>query len=262
MDLTPLRPHWRQNGDQSPRRGHRGSAGLRGTHWMSHSRCNAHRQRSSFRTLRRGKWSMVSSKPCPQDGAPWLGPRPRPGGAPAGGCRPHAAGRGAHRSGRTFPARRRPLAGAAAPHFPPHRAARRRHPHQRPTASGRRHPAPGEAGTAIGTWAGVSTPCSGTRTPRTGRTPSAKTGPAPADWTPTSSTWSDASPRDAPASPSSTANCFALHLLRDLDAVIAGLTLDWSSGSIEGAVNRIKKIKRQLYGRAGFELLRKMILLQ
>lgn len=37
---------------------------------------------------------------------------------------------------------------------------------------------------------------------------------------------------------------FALHLLRDLDAVIAGLTLDWSSGSVEGAVNRIKKIKR------------------
>ncbi|MFJ3786327.1 transposase [Streptomyces sp. NPDC090093] len=39
---------------------------------------------------------------------------------------------------------------------------------------------------------------------------------------------------------------FALHLRRDLDAVTAGLTLDWSSGSIEGAVNRIKKIKRQL----------------
>ncbi|WP_246043031.1 transposase [Streptomyces globosus] len=50
---------------------------------------------------------------------------------------------------------------------------------------------------------------------------------------------------------------FALHLLRDLDAVTAGLTLDWSSGSIEGAVNRSKKIKRQLYGRAGCELLRK-----
>ncbi|WP_406083573.1 ISL3 family transposase [Streptomyces virginiae] len=55
---------------------------------------------------------------------------------------------------------------------------------------------------------------------------------------------------------------FALHMLRDLDAVTAGLTLHWSSGSIEGAVNRIKKIKRQLYGRAGFHLLRKMILLQ
>ncbi|MER5278917.1 transposase [Streptomyces sp. NPDC002809] len=55
---------------------------------------------------------------------------------------------------------------------------------------------------------------------------------------------------------------FALHLLRDLDAVTAGLTLNWSSGSIEGAVNCVKKIKRQLYRRAGFELLRKMILLQ
>ncbi|WP_234441410.1 transposase [Streptomyces scabiei] len=34
---------------------------------------------------------------------------------------------------------------------------------------------------------------------------------------------------------------FALHLLRDLDAVTAGLTLHWSSGGTEGAVNRIKK---------------------
>ncbi|MGW1846852.1 transposase [Streptomyces sp. NPDC001966] len=55
---------------------------------------------------------------------------------------------------------------------------------------------------------------------------------------------------------------FALHLRRVLDAVTTGLTLGWSSGSVEGAVNRIKKIKRPLYGRAGFELLRKMILLQ
>ncbi|KQW02725.1 transposase [Streptomyces sp. Root369] len=35
-----------------------------------------------------------------------------------------------------------------------------------------------------------------------------------------------------------------------------------SSGGTEGTVNRIKKIKRQLYGRVGFELLRKMIVLQ
>ncbi|MGV9690964.1 hypothetical protein ACWDUX_17850 [Streptomyces sp. NPDC003444] len=55
---------------------------------------------------------------------------------------------------------------------------------------------------------------------------------------------------------------FALHLRRGLGAVTAGLTLHWSSGSIEGAVNRVKKIKRQLYGRAGFHLPRKMILLQ
>ncbi|MEU6051143.1 hypothetical protein ABZ829_11995 [Streptomyces xanthochromogenes] len=36
---------------------------------------------------------------------------------------------------------------------------------------------------------------------------------------------------------------FAVHLLRDFDAVTAGLTLRWSSDSIERAVNRIKKIK-------------------
>ncbi len=60
-------------------------------------------------------------------------------------------------------------------------------------------------------------------------------------------TWIDAV--DASQLPGLTG--FALHLLRDLDAVTAGLTVDWSSGSIEGAVNRIKKIKRQLYGRAG-----------
>ncbi|WP_223838222.1 hypothetical protein [Streptomyces venezuelae] len=44
---------------------------------------------------------------------------------------------------------------------------------------------------------------------------------------------------------------YALHLLQDLDAVTAGLTLHWSSGSVEGAVNRIKRCKRQLYERAG-----------
>nr|WP_225859668.1 transposase [Streptomyces albicerus] len=55
---------------------------------------------------------------------------------------------------------------------------------------------------------------------------------------------------------------FARGLIADLEAVIAGLTVHWSSGGTEGAVNRIKKIKRQLYGRAGFDLLRKMILLQ
>ncbi|MFD7164817.1 transposase [Streptomyces violascens] len=71
-------------------------------------------------------------------------------------------------------------------------------------------------------------------------------------------TWIDAV--DASQLPGLTG--FALHLLRDLDAVTAGLTPDWNSGSIEGAVNRLKKIKRQLYGRAGFEVLRKMILLQ
>lgn len=48
---------------------------------------------------------------------------------------------------------------------------------------------------------------------------------------------------------------------RDLNAVIAGLTLPWSSGAMEGQINRIKMIKRQMYGRAGFKLLRKRVLL-
>ncbi|MFF6815270.1 ISL3 family transposase [Streptomyces sp. NPDC012403] len=48
---------------------------------------------------------------------------------------------------------------------------------------------------------------------------------------------------------------------RDRDAVIAGLTLPWNSGVVEGHVNRIKMLKRQMFGRAGFALLRKRVLL-
>ncbi|WP_405681205.1 transposase [Streptomyces sp. NBC_00868] len=48
---------------------------------------------------------------------------------------------------------------------------------------------------------------------------------------------------------------------RDRDAVIAGLTLPWNSGVVEGHVNRIKMLKRQMFGRAGFHLLRKRVLL-
>ncbi|MDT3395783.1 hypothetical protein RKE29_03825 [Streptomyces sp. B1866] len=46
----------------------------------------------------------------------------------------------------------------------------------------------------------------------------------------------------------------------DFDAVTAGLTTDWNSGPVEGAVNRIM-LKRQMFGRAGFLLLRKRVLL-
>ena len=47
----------------------------------------------------------------------------------------------------------------------------------------------------------------------------------------------------------------------DLQAVTNGLTLPWSSGRVEGTVNKIKMIKRQMYGRAGFDLLRKRVIL-
>ncbi|MEH6376252.1 hypothetical protein V7793_18270 [Streptomyces sp. KLMMK] len=53
---------------------------------------------------------------------------------------------------------------------------------------------------------------------------------------------------------------FANGLLQDLDAVTAGLTLPWSSGIIEGHVNRVKTLKRAMYGRASFQLLRTRIL--
>ena len=49
-------------------------------------------------------------------------------------------------------------------------------------------------------------------------------------------------------------------LRTDLSAVTAGLTLEYSSGAVEGTVNRIKMIKRQMFGRAKFDLLRKRIL--
>jgi transposase len=54
---------------------------------------------------------------------------------------------------------------------------------------------------------------------------------------------------------------FASGLENDLDAVINGLTMRWNSGPVEGRVNHIKMIKRQMFGRAGLPLLRKRILL-
>ncbi|MEU2718713.1 transposase [Streptomyces sp. NPDC007205] len=46
-------------------------------------------------------------------------------------------------------------------------------------------------------------------------------------------------------------------LRQDFDAVAAGLTLEWRSGNVEGNVNRVKRIKRDGYGRAGLDLLRR-----
>ncbi len=54
---------------------------------------------------------------------------------------------------------------------------------------------------------------------------------------------------------------FTIGLRRDYQAVSNGLSLPYSSGAVEGTVNRIKMLKRQMYGRAGFDLLRKRVLL-
>lgn len=53
---------------------------------------------------------------------------------------------------------------------------------------------------------------------------------------------------------------FANGLERDKAAVLAGLTLIHSNGQVEGQVTRIKLIKRMMFGRAGFALLRQRVL--
>jgi transposase len=52
---------------------------------------------------------------------------------------------------------------------------------------------------------------------------------------------------------------FARGLQDDLIAIKAGLTLEWSNGATEGQIHRLKLMKRQGYGRAGFALLRQRI---
>lgn len=53
---------------------------------------------------------------------------------------------------------------------------------------------------------------------------------------------------------------FAKGLERDQEAVLAGLTLIYSNGQVEGQVNKLKLLKRTMYGRAGFALLRQKVL--
>ncbi len=67
--------------------------------------------------------------------------------------------------------------------------------------------------------------------------------------------------QDAEASVAREIRAFAANLRRDLAAVEAALTHEWSSGQVEGQVTRIKLVKRQMYGRANLDLLRKRVLL-
>lgn len=53
---------------------------------------------------------------------------------------------------------------------------------------------------------------------------------------------------------------WAKNLLLDENAVRAALSSQWSNGQTEGQVNRLKTIKRQMYGRAGFDLLKARVL--
>jgi transposase len=64
----------------------------------------------------------------------------------------------------------------------------------------------------------------------------------------------------AEASPCPEVRQFALGIRRDESAVNAAITLTWSNGPVEGHVNRLKSIKRQMFGRAGFDLLKARVL--
>jgi len=53
---------------------------------------------------------------------------------------------------------------------------------------------------------------------------------------------------------------FAINLRRDLNAVQAALDLPWTTSPAEGQISRLKMLKRTMYGRAGFDLLRARVL--
>ena len=55
---------------------------------------------------------------------------------------------------------------------------------------------------------------------------------------------------------------FAFGLKQDQAAVSQAMTSEWSNGQVEGQVNRLKNIKRQMYGRGNFDLLKARVIHQ
>ena len=53
---------------------------------------------------------------------------------------------------------------------------------------------------------------------------------------------------------------FTMKLLQDTEAVVAAMTLPYSQGQTEGRVNKLKLVKRSMYGRGKFDLLRQRVL--
>ena len=65
---------------------------------------------------------------------------------------------------------------------------------------------------------------------------------------------------EASGSASPELRSFAEGLRADHDAVGAALSENWSNGQVEGQINRLKLLKRQMYGRASFALLKERVL--
>ena len=80
--------------------------------------------------------------------------------------------------------------------------------------------------------------------------------PLPEPWSLLASWFEDACGCGIPAF-----ETFAAGLQQDEAAVNAALTLPYSSAQAEGQINKLKLIKRQMYGRANFDLLRRRVLL-
>ncbi len=53
---------------------------------------------------------------------------------------------------------------------------------------------------------------------------------------------------------------FVAGIQRDYEAIVAAVQQHWSNGQVEGQVHRLKLLKRQMYGRSGFPLLRRRVL--
>lgn len=54
---------------------------------------------------------------------------------------------------------------------------------------------------------------------------------------------------------------FAVGIARDIDAVKGAIMTRWTTSPVEGQISRVKAIKRQMYGRANYQLLRQRVLL-
>ncbi|MBA2712088.1 MAG: transposase [Rubrobacteraceae bacterium] len=65
---------------------------------------------------------------------------------------------------------------------------------------------------------------------------------------------------EAKASGVAELKAFAVKLFQDMDAVVAAMVLPYSQGQTEGRVNKLKFIKRSMYGRGKFDLLRQRVL--
>ncbi len=52
----------------------------------------------------------------------------------------------------------------------------------------------------------------------------------------------------------------AKSMQQDRAAITAACSLPWNQGQVEGQINRLKRLKRQMYGRARFDLLRLRVL--